>query len=269
MIINARATMFAAGALAMGCLAAATANGEEDAIAELRSEVQEYEVRLNGEAIELQPGPLYTYDEVIDNWLDGSCWVWGGEGRPAVLMNTMVFGTSRWYEFISLSNETVEVDTQYGVSWRPKPSWEPTPFEDAPPPAANSRLRLIQMRALARQFGVRQSQPELERMRLLPQPIYRYPSETEESLDGAIFAFLREGDLETLLTLEAVKDGDATGWKYDLKRVSVDYQIAQLNDQQVWEVPRIEMAEAYKKDATFFITHRRGLTIAPQAPVDP
>ena len=35
--------------------------------------------------------------------------------------------------------------------------------------------------------------------------MYRYTKESETSLDGAMFAFVRNGDLEIILTIEAEK----------------------------------------------------------------
>jgi hypothetical protein len=181
----------------------------DDPFVESRRAAANITVQLNGQELELQPGPLYTYDEVIDRWRKGTSWVWGAEGRPPLLLNTMTLDDVRYYEFMSLTPSKLSVDTGYGAQWLPKPSWNPKPIQDAPEPAQTRRARLIQMRNLARQFTAEQTQgpvQPVQRLRLLPQPIYRYAKESDESLDGAIFGFLREGDLETILVIEAVKN---------------------------------------------------------------
>ncbi|MCA9261757.1 MAG: hypothetical protein KDA61_21215 [Planctomycetales bacterium] len=244
-------------------LSEAGAADEEDAFAFERSDVGKFEVLLDGKPLELQPGPLYTYDEVIAKWHNGTSWVWGAKGRPPVFLNTMLLGSTRYYEFISLSKKGPAVDTPYGVQWRPADGWDPKVIEGAPPTAPNRRARLVQMRNLARRFTIEQTQSSVQRLRLLPQPIYRYASESDESLDGAIFAYLREGDLETILVVDAAKSAptdsnDGAKWVFDCMPVSIDYQVARIDDEVVWEREKVSYAAAAESDATYFLTTRPG-----------
>jgi hypothetical protein len=115
------------------------------------------------------------------------------------------------------------------------------------------------MRALARRFTADQtdSSGTVRRLRLLPQPIYRYADETGESLDGGIFAMVRVGDLEIILIIDATKAEDGPGeWRFDCMPVSVDHQVVQLDGNRAWERQRISFAEAQVPRGTYYLFMR-------------
>ena len=112
------------------------------------------------------------------------------------------------------------------------------------------------MRRLARQFEAKQFEPNDEvgyYLRLLPTPIYRY-SESDESLDGAFFAFVREQDCETVLCIDAEKREDGTSrWVFDCKQQSGNSQKVFRKKQIVWSCKQ----ESRPPDSTYFIFVRR------------
>lgn len=229
-----------------------------DAFAEQRQEVEKITVKLNDRSLKLLPGPLYTYEEVLHKWHDGTSWVWGGAGRPSVFLNMMTLRTTRYYEFLSLTSEPLRLDTGYETIWQPVAKWTPKPIPKAPTPAKTKKLRLIQMRSLARRFEARQYQGDNEqRLRRLSQPIHRYPKESKESLDGAIFAFLRLGDLETILVIEASKQEDgSTQWVFNCARVSIDRQEVRLDGNAVWKADKISFSDTFVPRAAYHIFRR-------------
>lgn len=230
-----------------------------DTFAEQRGEVKKVTAKLDGQRLELLPGPLYTYEEVIHKWHDGTSWVWGEKGRPAIFLNMMTLRTTRYYEFISLTSGRPRVDIGYGSSWTPKNSWKPKEIMKAPTPAKNRNTRLIQMRSIARRFDGKQFQGDnVQRLRRLPQPIYRYAEESDESLDGAIFAFLREGDLEIILVIDGAKQKDgSSSWTFDCMPVSIDKQEMLLDGKVVWERKSSSFAKAGEQNAAYHIFSRR------------
>lgn len=97
------------------------------------------------------------------------------------------------------------------------------------------------MRAIARRFSAASHDPRTdqpEQLRLLTQPLYRFASEENDIVDGALFAYVVSNDPELLLLLEAVRDRAAgvTGWQYSLARMSSRKQVVRLDDQEVWAV---------------------------------
>ena len=99
------------------------------------------------------------------------------------------------------------------------------------------------MRRLAKDFKSWQVDYEKNNrehhLRLLPQPMFRYKSEDDESLDGAMFAFVRDGDLEVILTIDAAKKPDGTAqWVFDCDRVAVFEQYVSYRGKEVWSCPR-------------------------------
>ena len=243
---------------------AATAEAEtkeEDPFAKQRERVEMVSATLGAKDLELQKGPLYTYEEVIHDWHTGTSWVWGKKGRPVVFLNMMTQGTTQYHEFISLTDKAPSVSINKEMSWRPKANWNPTPIKGAPKPASRRKARLIQMRALARQFeGTQYQNGEEQPLRVLPQPIYRYGEESDESLDGAIFAFLRESDLETLLVIDAEKQEDGPPrWVFDCSRVSISHQEMKRKGKIVWSRPFTSFANVQRPNAPYHIYMRRNV----------
>jgi len=112
---------------------------------------------------------------------------------------------------------------------------EAKPVPAAPQPAATAPLRLIQIRALARNFSAtEQVKGKWDQLRMLSQPIYRYKSESTNAPDGAVFAFLWDYDPEAFLIIEERDTVAGRRWHYALAQfgtwsLSVSYQ-----DTEVW-----------------------------------
>ncbi len=77
------------------------------------------------------------------------------------------------YEFLSLTKTKFELRTTQGWNWTPSGSAiEFKQFADGQSPGQSSRIRLRQMKMLARRFAASEDyNGESYRLRLLPQPI--------------------------------------------------------------------------------------------------
>ena len=80
------------------------------------------------------------------------------------------------------------------------------------------------MRKLAQEFtghSVDRDAKQWE-LRLLPTPLYRYPSAKTGVVDGAVFALMSGGgtDPEVLLVIEAKEERGKMGWQYACGRFS-------------------------------------------------
>jgi hypothetical protein len=184
------------------------------------------------EELELQRQPVYVWtNPVREGAQDGAVFIWTFRGRAEVIGTFFSFpprGTrSLYHEFHSLSRSVLDVvhPARQAGSWVPEaPGIELMPIAAAPEPAGSAPLRLVQMRALSRDFSA-STKDDKERgweLRLLPQPLYRYESTDPDVLDGAVFAFVTSAgtDPEAILVVEARKPaaGGAPAWHYAVGR---------------------------------------------------
>ena len=116
--------------------------------------------------------------------------------------------------------------------------------QNAPTPAATPGARLLQMRQLAQEFTGYEVDRDQKRweLRLLPTPLYRYPSADTAVLDGAVFALMSNAgtDPEVLLVIEARREGGKMRWEYACGRFS-DWDLhVRHKDQEVFTFIRSE-----------------------------
>jgi hypothetical protein len=235
----------------------------EDRFAHARSDAEKIEVRVLADKtkeLPLEPGPLYISEEPPRQWVNGTCWVWGERGRPAVFLTMTTLGETRYYEFLSLTTQRLEVDNGYGGQWTPEPGWTPLPIDDAPAPAADRRRRMAQMRSLARRFTAHsinqfESGTRYE-LKLLPQPIYRYAEASEDSLDGGIFGLCLDNNAEVILILDAAIEGGEARWVFDCERMSVCELVVELDGGPIWRAEPIPFSAATPQ-STYHIFSRQ------------
>jgi hypothetical protein len=94
------------------------------------------------------------------------------------------------------------------------------------------------MRRLAKEFGGHEVDRDGKRweLRLLPTPLYRYPSAKTGVVDGALFALMSSAgtDPEVLLVIEAKEANGKMRWEYACGRFS-DWELRVLRkDKEVW-----------------------------------
>jgi hypothetical protein len=172
--------------------------------------------------------------------------LWADAGQPEALASVYPWGTQLIYECVSLARgegltfreegRTVWSPGAAGVAFREIPA--------SPAPAATAAARLNQMKALAERFKasivtVNGDHESREELRLLPKPIYRYELDGAKAahpdlVDGAVFAFVQGTDPEVVLLLEAVHQGDRTGWQYAFGRATSYSVEARLGSLVVW-----------------------------------
>jgi hypothetical protein len=167
------------------------------------------------EKVELQREPVYVWtNPVREGGQDGVVFVWTCRGRAEILGSFFSFPATGkrdlYHEFHSLSLSVLDVKRPAPHTWTPEaPGIELVPIADAPLPARLAPQRLVQMRALTREFSASTEDDKGKswELRLLPQPLYRYESTDPELLDGALFSFVTSAgtDPEAVLVLEARK----------------------------------------------------------------
>lgn len=161
-----------------------------------------------------------------------------------------------WWEFSSLSDRPLRCVREGRAVWTPEAgNLVHEPLADAPDAASLPKLRLLQMRQLARRFSVRMLESEAQRdetstLRLLPNPVYDW---SEEGIEGALFSFSETTDPEAFLLLEFIERApvDKPAWRFSLARMTSRPMTFHFDDQEFlslkgyWANPR-SPADGYR-----------------------
>lgn len=200
----------------------------------------------------LNPDSVLKWHNTVDKNVHGNVFVWTKAGRPELVASIFQFYSQPVEfsaEFQSLSLGPLEIQKDGKTVWTPKePGMTLTPFDDAGTPADSKPQRLLQMRRLAEQFSAELTTftNKTYRMRLMPQPLYRYESTDPQVLDGALFAFTYTTDPDVLLLIEARQTDDAFRWMFGLGRMHVAALKVSHRDREVWNVNRLVPPFFYK-----------------------
>jgi hypothetical protein len=187
--------------------------------------------------LEMQKEPVLRWPNPTREVPEGATFVWTLNGRPEAIGCIWNHGVLS-HAFHSLSASTLVAEHNGRTIWRPaKAGIELLRFPDAPQPADSATKRLGQMKDLARRFTCRLSgERDGEELRLLPRPLYRYETNRDDLIDGALFAFVQGTDPEVVLVLECVPE-ETPHWQYALTRRSMLALEADLDGQRIWSVP--------------------------------
>lgn len=196
-------------------------------------------------ALTLVDRPILTFSNPVrPDALHGAGFLWTDRGIPRAIGAVWSAEDQKersqrnlCYEFYSLSEHPLDVTiANSDVRWKPKESGlEWLTLSDAPAPAGSRPLRLTQMRRLAGEWSAEGQTGEAE-LRLLPQPVYRYPETVTGPLDGAIFAFVMGTDPELFVLLEAwpMGEGSTSSWRVSPVRFSGTPLTLKRNDAVLW-----------------------------------
>lgn len=215
-----------------------------------KKEAAAYDVRLEsrpGDKLVLEKEPVLHWDNPARTGEDGSVFVWTLDGRPQIIGTIFTYRLNdkinRKHEYHSLALEPLTAKLNDKAVWTPNSAGiKLQPLPKAPAPAGSGRLRLTQMKALAREFSASMREPDGEQfqLRLLTQPLYRYEPKSKEVLDGALFAFSLGTDPEVILLLEARGTKEGHQWEYGLARFHYIELHVQHADKEVWRAEALE-----------------------------
>jgi hypothetical protein len=245
--------LFAAGPL---WRAAAAEDGDKDSLSKQESEETSRLILAELPNWKLWSGAdreheLTLHPKSVLRWTNpsvarvyGDVYLWTRDGRPEAVMSFYkIWEPDRQFtaEMHSLSLTGLSAERNGALRWQPtKAGIELKSVPDAPLPAESAPRRLLQMRTLAGGFSGQlddlrtKAEGERQELRLLTQPLYRYPAGEGEVLDGALFAIVMGTDPEVLLLLEARRDSDKLTWQYGLARMNDCAMSVSYKDQEVW-----------------------------------
>lgn len=213
----------------------------------IRAELPNWKLRSDADReheLTLHPKAVLRWSNPAVGRVYGDVYLWTRDGRPEAVMSLF-----KWWkpdygfnvEMHSLSLHGLSAEREGVLRWQPtKAGIALNDVPDAPRPVDGAPRRLQQMRSLAGEFSAQlndlrtNATGEQQKLRLLSQPLYRYPTGEGEVLDGALFAIVMGTDPEVLLVLEARRNSDKLTWQYGLARMNDCAMTVSYKDQEVW-----------------------------------
>lgn len=208
-------------------VAAADDSATTSPLQRFTEEARAYTITRDGQQrLEWLSKPILHWDNPARNGEDGAFYVWMVDGRPEVIGSVFTYRRASTGRIIlkhtlhSVSERPLSAVYDKTVVWAPKTAGVKfAPVPDAEPPAGTPPLRLIQARALAREFSANFTdlKKQTTELRLLPQPLIRYEPKNPSVIDGALFAFAEGTDPQVMLMVEA-HGANPSRWEYAFVR---------------------------------------------------
>lgn len=211
-----------------------------------QSQAEAYEIQLDDakQPLQLRNRPVMNWQNTERAQVQGALYAWFEGGRPAVIGSIFTYAyrdqVRSKHELISLSEAPLRAQLAGVAVWSPRSSgvqWHE--ISDAGEPGSSGARRLTQMRAIARKFSGKLTQPDgkTTKLKLLPQPLIRYQAADQHIIDGAIFSLAIATDPEVFLLIEAYEQ-DGTGiWRYSPVRSHFWQVSLSTGEREVWNAP--------------------------------
>lgn len=222
--------------------------------------------------------PVFRWQNLARaNGQSGAMFVWLFEGRPVVIGGVFSnpAGPNRrdiMHEFHALGPDRLFPNFRDSNSkWLPGAGVTLKPLPNSPTVEDTPAKRMLQLRAIARDFKANSTDAERQRwdLRLLPKPLYRYEKPQGNVIDGALMALVSDAgtDPEIILILEARKDADRTAWYYRAVRLSISDLYVDYQGERVWTSLREDPAGAFGNvDNTYGLIRDRAIDELPNQP---
>jgi len=223
----------------------------EESLQAMKSRALQITVRTADEQTnaELITTPLFRYSDEPRRIFDATVWGWIADGRLLAICkieHNDREGYPLWSTcFVSLAPRRIEAEWSGGRRWSArKVGIEPQTVNAAAATASSQVARLREMKEIASRFKATIVKPQnnREEMRLLPRPVFRYETPTENLVDGAVFGLTSNGtNPDAILVLE-LHDNEGVGleWKFGLVGMTAGELSVKLDDKEVWSKPRAD-----------------------------
>ena len=210
--------------------------------------------------IEFRKQPLMHWTNPTRSDAFGGLYLWTRNSRPMAIAGVFArleeSATHVNQEFHSLTKLPLKIESDGKQVWTPTVAGVSfRAVADPNTPATSAGARLRQMKNLAGQFSIVISTPrsEVETLRVLPRPIYRYSEPEAGLIDGAIIAFSPGTDPEALLLVEARSSPGTRRWHYAIVRCTSWAVRARMNKEVVYDVPVVRRADTDMSAAYYFV----------------
>ena len=190
---------------------------------------------------------LYYSNPVRTTGQHGTMFLWTEEGRPAVLGSVWSAIDRQKPNLRNVTHEfhSLVEDSEVHSLVKGQPRWTSGEagiawqrLAGVPAPGTTRTARLIQMRELARRLSASITAEEKNELRLMPQPLYRYPENAVGAIDGALFVFALATDPELVLLIEDSADSDEPVWQVAFARFGNLAMEVKDGDRTLWTCER-------------------------------
>ena len=218
---------------------------------------QSIEMRCGEKKFALEEKPILFYtNPVRATDQHGTIFLWTDRGRPAVFgsvwsalnrTDTSLRNiTHEWHSLVEepdvqavRGGQTDWTSGEPGIAWQSLHS----ELETAPAPASSRAGRLVQMREIARGLTAAITAEEANELRLMTQPLYRYPelSNLENApgaIDGAIFVYSLATDPELILLVEATETTNKSAYRVAFARFGNLAMDVKQGERTLWTCDR-------------------------------
>lgn len=234
----------------------------EARLAYLKERAAEYQLVVGADRVARMSPPVYRWSHPVGITVDGASFVWMDEERPVALGSVLVLrdGTS-YGEFLSLTSQRLRATKKGVAAWEPaKPGCDFVRVPNAPQPADSAAERMTQMKSLARRFSgeLIKGPPHYQadsiwRLRMLPKQLIRYGDSQGRVVDGALFGFCHDTDVEMILVLEASGEKADLAWHFAFAPLCGWRGMGKCDDKPVWSQPQLAPMNASKQPYMVFI----------------
>lgn len=194
----------------------------------------------------------------------GAMYVWVQDGMPVVLggIFSNPAGKGRRdiiHEFHALGRDRLFPELKDATrKWTPTAGIRMDALPDSPDVEETASKRMLQLRAIGRDFAAATIDDQNQRwqLRLLPKPLYRYENAKLGVIDGAVMAFLSDvgTDPEIILMLEARQESGRKKWYYRTVRLSISDLFVDYKGERVWTSLRKDLSTTWANDdQTYFL----------------
>jgi hypothetical protein len=196
-------------------------------------EVEPYSIAVESapkKSLELKKEPVFEWANPARHAQQGVVFLWVRDGRPAALACIFSHDHEKFpgrqidHELHALDPEKLLVTREAHNQWKPQAGLERKELTDSPVPAETPAARFLQIKKLAAEFSghvIDYGKSKWD-LRLLPAPLYKYPTAKTGVIDGALFALVSNAgtDPEVLLVIEARQTGGKVRFEYACGRFS-------------------------------------------------
>ena len=205
-----------------------------------------HDFRLRNELdtkLEFQSKPIQVYSHPSGlAGTHGAFFVWTRAGRPQIIGSIWSYDAANdrrtiVHEFDSFALSPVADIAIAQGTWKQQHIVVPKLVPEAPPPAANARARLSQMKAIAQRFeGFTTSRKPEVQLRMLARPVYQFQAGEGEVRDVAMFCFFADWDPEIVLLIESSMTPEGERWHYSAGRFNIVPMWLNYDGAEIWRV---------------------------------
>ncbi len=205
-----------------------------------RKQASSYRIVAGEQELEFNDKAVLSWTNPARNSKHGTVFFWTDKGRVATVACIYMDKKNEiWrHEFQSLTTSRLKATQEQDLVWSTKEQgiqWQE--LDSTFDVESKPERMLLQFRKLAEGFKARLFGSEIEELRLLRQPLFRYSSSEHQVIDGVVFAFVQGTNPEVLLIIEASSDKEMP-WRFALARMTGYGVNVNLPDGTEWRANR-------------------------------